>query len=74
MRPIVQMTSEDVKFIEFAYSLINSARYPSFMKVTETYNRVFGTKLANTSCGSCMRQRVLELKAALDKYNKEALT
>ena len=70
---IVKMTSEAAKFIEFAYSLINSARYPSFTKVTETYNEVFGTRLVNTSCATCMRQRVLQLKAALDKYNKEAL-
>ena len=73
MRPIVKMTSESAKFITFAYGLINSARYPSFTKVTEVYNEVFGTKLASTSCSSCMRQRVLELKAALDKYNKMAL-
>lgn len=58
---------EDREFINFAYSLINSARYPSFEKVTETYNKVFGTNLKNTSCGTCIRQRILELKKELDK-------
>lgn len=63
-------TDEDIKFIDFAYSLINSAKYPSFEKVTETYNRVFGTSLKNTSCGTCIRQRILELKKVLDKTMK----
>lgn len=58
---------EDREFINFAYSLINSARYPSFEKVTETYNKVFGTSLKTTSCGTCIRQRILDLKKELDK-------
>lgn len=70
---IVQITSEDAEFIEFAYSLINSARYCSFTKLTEVYNRVFGKNVNVTNCGSCMRQRVLELKKALDDLNKEIL-
>lgn len=70
---IVQITSEDAEFIEFAYSLINSARYCSFTKLTEVYNRVFGKNVNVTNCGSCMRQRVLELKKALDELNKEIL-
>lgn len=74
MKTIKEITSEDVEFINFAYSLINSARYPSFQKVTDTYNRVFGKNLSNTSCGSCIRQRIFELKEALDKLNKEIVT
>lgn len=73
MKQNITISSEDAEFIEFAYSLVNSAKYPSFTKVTEVYNRVFNKQLSSTSCGSCIRQRVLELKATLDRLNKEIL-
>lgn len=67
------INNKDAEFIEFAYSLINSAKFPSFTKVTEVYNRVFNTQLSSTSCGACIRQRILELKATLDKINADIL-
>ena len=73
MKQNITMSSEDAEFIEFAYSLINGAKYPSFTKVTEVYNRVYNKQLSSTSCGSCIRQRILELKATLDRLNKEIL-
>ena len=73
MKQNITISSEDAEFIEFAYSLINSAKYPSFTKVTEVYNRVYNKQLSSTSCGSCIRQRILELKATLDRLNKEIL-
>lgn len=73
MKQNITISSEDAEFIEFAYSLINSARYPSFTKVTEVYNRVYNKQLSSTSCGACIRQRVLELKNTLDKLNEEIL-
>ena len=73
MKQNITISSEDAEFIEFAYSLINSAKYPSFTKVTEVYNRVFNKQLSSTSCGACVRQRILELKATLDKINADIL-
>lgn len=73
MKQNITISSEDAEFIEFAFSLINSAKYPSFTKVTEVYNRVYNKQLSSTSCGSCIRQRILELKATLDRLNKEIL-
>ena len=73
MKQNITISSEDAEFIEFAYSLINSAKYPSFSKVTEVYNRVYKKQLSSTSCGSCIRQRILELKNTLDKLNEEIL-
>ena len=73
MKQNITVSSEDAEFSEFAYSLINSAKYPSFTKVTEVYNRVYNKQLSSTSCGSCIRQRILELKATLDKINAEIL-
>ena len=73
MKQNITISSEDAKFIEFAFSLINCAKYPSFTKVTEVYNRVYNKQLSSTSCGSCIRQRILELKNTLDKLNEEIL-
>ena len=73
MKQNITISSEDAEFIDFAFSLINSAKYPSFTKVTEVYNRVFNKQLSSTSCGACIRQRILELKATLDKLNEEIL-
>lgn len=73
MKQNITISSEDAEFIEFAYSLINGAKYPSFTKVTEVYNRVYNKQLSSTSCSQCIRQRILELKATLDKINAEIL-
>lgn len=73
MKQNITISSEDAEFIEFAYKLCNSAKYPSFTKVTEVYNRVFSKQLSSTSCAQCIRQRILELKATLDKINADIL-
>ena len=73
MKQNITISSEDAEFIEFAFSLVNSAKFPSFTKTTEVYNRVFNKQLSSTSCGACIRQRILELKATLDKINAEIL-
>lgn len=73
MKQNITISSEDAEFIEFAYNLVNSAKYPSFTKVTEVYNRVYNKQLSSTSCGACIRQRILELKATLDKINADIL-
>lgn len=73
MKQNIIISSEDAEFIEFAFSLVNTSRYPSFTKVTEVYNRVYNKQLSSTSCGACIRQRVLELKNTLDKLNEEIL-
>ena len=73
MKQNITISSEDAEFIDFAYSLVNTSRYPSFTKVTDVYNRVYNKQLSSTSCGACIRQRILELKATLDKINAEIL-
>lgn len=73
MKQNITISSEDAEFIEFAYNLVNSAKYPSFTKTTDVYNRVFNKQLSSTSCAQCIRQRILELKNTLDKLNEEIL-
>lgn len=65
-----EISVEDRDYINYAYSLVNSARYVSFQKLTEVYNRVTGKNAKVTNCASCYRQRVLELKNILDKFEK----
>lgn len=66
------ITEEDIKFIDFAYGCINKAHYPSTTQTVETYNKVFSDRpnfkpRGMTSCGSCIRQMVLEMKREKDK-------
>ena len=65
----MEITKEELDFIDFAFSLINRARYPDFKKVDELHNRIFTNQHVNpTSCGSCMRQRICDLKRWKDEF------
>lgn len=66
------LEKEDIEFIDFAYGCINRAHYPASNKTVETYNKVFSDRpdfrpRGMTSCGSCIRQMVLEMKQEKDK-------
>lgn len=74
------LSKEDSDFIDFAYGCINKAHYPSSNQTVEVYNKVFSDRpnfrpRAMTSCGSCIRQMVLEMKQEKDrlmeKFEKE---
>lgn len=64
-------TDEDIKFVEKAIELKNKGYYIDSMQLTEHYNRILNKRVNNTTCGSCMRQRVTELEAALNHYKKQ---
>ena len=74
------VSEEDLEFIDFAYGCINKAHYPSSKQTVDTYNKVFSDRpnfkpRGMTSCGSCIRQMVLEMKQEKDrlmeKFEKE---
>ena len=74
------LSKEDSDFIDFAYGCINKAHYPSSKQTVDVYNKVFSDRpnfkpRAMTSCGSCIRQMVLEMKQEKDrlmeKFEKE---
>ena len=70
------LTDEDIEYIKFARSVLNKAHYPSSEKVTEVYNRVYSDsstfkKLSNTSCGSCIRQRVMKMYTDMENVLKK---
>lgn len=64
-------TEDDIKFVEKAIELKNKGFYIDSMQLTEHYNRILNKHVNNTTCGSCMRQRVSELEGALNHYKSQ---
>ena len=63
-------TSEDVKLVEKFIEIRNRGFYCDGGQLTEVYNRVLNKRVASTSCGSCIRQRIGELEMALTAFKK----
>jgi hypothetical protein len=64
-------TQEDIEFVEKAIELKNKGFYIDSMQLTEHYNKILNKNVNNTTCGSCMRQRVSELEAALNHFKAQ---
>lgn len=70
----MKFTQEDIEKIEKFIAIRNKGLYADGKQLTDVYNRVLEKNVNPTSCGSCLRQRVDELEAALKQYKaKEAL-
>ena len=67
----MSMSTETQKKIEGFRQILKSGYYADSRQVTETYNEVFHTRLTPTSCGTCIRQRMTALVAALDNFLKK---
>lgn len=63
-------TNEDVTFVEKAIEIRNKGFYMDGGQLTEVYNRVLHKTAPPTNCGSCIRQRINELEAALSSFKK----
>ena len=55
------------KLILELYSKYNRGERIKSNELTNVYNKVTGKNVQNTSCGSCLRQRLFELVALIDK-------
>lgn len=64
------MTQEDIKFIEKAIEIRNKGMFVNSTELTDVYNRVLNKNLRPSNCGSCIRQRIGELEAALKAYKQ----
>ena len=64
------ITSDDVKLIERFIELKNKGYYCDGKQLTDLYNRILHKQVGTTNCGSCLRQRVNELEAALNRFKK----
>ena len=65
------ITNEDLKLIRRFQELKQKGFYCDAKQLQEVYNRVLNKHVAPTTCGSCMRQRIAELVAAADKFERE---
>lgn len=65
------ITNEDLKLIRKFDELKQKGYYCDSMQLTTVYNRVLNKNVNNTVCGSCLRQRIAELVAAADKFERE---
>ena len=61
---------EDRELIEELFSKFNKGERIKSQVLTDLYNRVTGKNLTNTTCGSCLRQRLFELVDILNKAKK----
>ncbi len=66
----MKWNDEDVKLVEKFIDIKNRGFYADGKQLTDVYNRVLEKKVAPTSCGSCIRQRVTELESALNQFKK----
>lgn len=67
----MRITKEDRELIEELFSKFNKGERIKSQVLTDLYNRVTGKNLTNTSCGSCLRQRLFELVDILNKAKKK---
>ena len=67
----MQISSEDLERIKKYEQALNRGFIVQGAEVTATYNRVFETYLAPTSCSSCVRQRVSKLVEAKKQFEAE---
>lgn len=65
-----RITKEDRELIEELFSKFNKGERIKSQVLTDLYNRVTGKNLTNTTCGSCLRQRLFELVDILNKAKK----
>lgn len=61
---------EDVELVEKFIEIKRKGFYVDGGQLTEVYNRVLNKHVNPTNCGSCLRQRVQELEAALDRFKR----
>lgn len=67
----MRIGKEDRELIEELFSKFNKGERIKSQVLTDLYNRVTGKNLTNTTCGSCLRQRLFELVDILNKAKKK---
>lgn len=66
----MSISKEDRELIEELFNKFNKGERIKSQVLTDLYNRVTGKNLTNTSCGSCLRQRLFEVVDILNKAKK----
>lgn len=63
-------TKEDIELVEKFIDIKNRGYYCDGTQLTQVYNRVLGKNVNVTNCGTCLRGRVSELEAALNRFKE----
>ena len=63
----IKITEDQRQLIKELYTKYNKGERIKSQVLTDLYNRVTGKNLTNTTCGSCLRQRLFELVGLIDK-------
>lgn len=66
----MSISKEDRELIEELFNKFNKGERIKSQVLTDLYNRVTGKNLTNTTCGSCLRQRLFEVVDILNKAKK----
>ena len=66
----IECLTEDeyIWLTEFFKTNTNSVKYNERRKLIEIYNRVFGKRLKDTTCASCIKNIVDNLKSVYNEY------
>ena len=64
----MKFNKEDIALIEKFIEIKNKGYYADGGQVTDVYNRVLDKRVNPTNCGSCIRGRISELEAALNRF------
>ena len=65
------ITNEDAEKIRRFKEISDKGFYASGQEVTDLHNKVLGTRLASTNCGSCIKTRINALVDALNKFERQ---
>ena len=66
----MNLTKEDIELVEKFIDIKNRGFYVDGRQLTEAYNRILNKRANVTQCGSCLRQRINELEAALNQFKR----
>lgn len=55
------ISEEDIEQIKYYHSLLSKSYFPDTEKMQEVYNRIMPKPLLPTNCGTCIRNRIMEM-------------
>ena len=67
------MDDKTIERISEYKSLMDRGKKVSGRDVTQTYNEVFGRKLAVTNCSTCIKRRISELWNKYQDYERKKI-
>ena len=68
---IKEISKEDIELISKFEDLSTHGYYVNSQTVTDAYNRILNKNVGNTTCGSCIKQRIAELVMVRNRYELE---